>query len=88
MLTLSKAAARRSDRRKEILESLQNMPKIVYKAQEYRRLYESDLVLEDLTFDLFLILIAVVDGLIKWLLDKAVCPYYKSTLTWPTLSSH
>ena len=73
------AAACRSDRRKQILESLQNMPKIVYKAQEYRMLYQADLVLEDLTFDLFLVLLAVVDGLIKWLLDKAVWHKVKTT---------
>ena len=49
------------------------MPKVVNKVQEYQTLYHSDLVLEDLAFDMFLVLLAVVDGLIKWLLDKAVC---------------
>ena len=55
------------------METLEDLPNTLKKVDEYQRSFPQDLVLDDKAIELYLILLDVTEGVIRWLVDKAVC---------------
>ena len=72
-MVCSKAAAYHSDKRRQIVDTLKDVPKTVRSIQDYRQLFPTDLKLDDIAVELYLILLAIIEGIVKWLVDKATC---------------
>ena len=66
-------ASTRSQRRDEILDTLENVSGVVIRAEEYRTLFEEDDILHALLFEQYLALLGMVEGMIASLCDRKLC---------------
>ena len=67
----------------KILTSLEELPQIIAGNQDYQALYHDDETLNDVAIDIYLTLLSVVEGIIKWLTNKAI--YIASLLLKPSM---
>lgn len=62
-----------SDKRQQILEALEDVPKTIAMIEHTIENFDSDQTLSDLTVELYIRILKAIEGMMKWLVDKAGC---------------
>ena len=65
-----------SEKRQQILEALGGVPKTIQMAEHCRENFPSDKTLDDITRELYLAILRAIEGMMKWLVDKAGCKIF------------
>ncbi|KAL9118675.1 MAG: hypothetical protein Q9187_004777 [Circinaria calcarea] len=77
------AAARNSERRQQILDAFGSIPKTVQTVESCREKFPSDAVLKEISTELYLAILRAIEGMMQWLVDKAVWNRIKGVLLGP-----
>lgn len=62
-----------SDKRQQILEALEDVPKTLAMIERTLENFNSDQTLSDLTVELYVRILKAIEGMMLWLVDKAGC---------------
>ena len=81
-LTVYKAAGRMSDKRQQILEALEDVPKTIAMIERTLENYDTDQILSDLTVELYIRILNAIEGMMQWLVDKAGCECRSAVLSY------
>ncbi|KAI9680201.1 MAG: hypothetical protein M1829_001438 [Trizodia sp. TS-e1964] len=76
-------AKRMSDKRKEILDALEGIPLTIQTAEHCCEDFPEDEPLHDATTDLYLAILTAIEGMMKWLVDKAGWKQIKAIIGGP-----
>lgn len=74
-----------SDKRQQILEALEDVPKTLAMIERTLENFNADQTLSDLTVELYVRILKAIEGMMQWLVDKAGCEHGK--FLGPFLSS-
>jgi hypothetical protein len=70
---VTQVAARRSEKREQILDAFDRIPDTVVKTQRCHELFPDDLVLRDCAIRLYLALLEMIEAMIASLVDTTLC---------------
>lgn len=77
------AAGRMSDKRQQILEALEDVPKTLAMIERTLENFNADQTLSDLTVELYVRILKAIEGMMQWLVDKAGWKQIKALLLGP-----
>jgi hypothetical protein len=73
VLTLSQVAAKRSERRKMILDAFDNLPAAILKTQRCHEVFPNNPMLRDKALAVYIDLLTMTEEMISCLVDKKIC---------------
>ena len=72
-LIAEQVAGRMSEKRQRVLEALGDVPGTIDTVEKYLENFHSDQTLSDLIIELYVLILRAIEGIMQWLVDKAVC---------------